>query len=437
MATQNRFVKVDGGFERIPALGTPEYTQYLVAQGRSLGVPGIEKYATPPQNTGTRTLEGATSNAPGSPLPVSNTSVSTSAQATSPYDSFNLILGGMLKKAQGFSTADLLKRKRELERSAIGRSTKPTDEDIRTLSPDQQRAVRSGEISALRPEIDANAYEIEKAEQNIDNFFRVYKEAKSLGQEWADKMVAPDSIIENARKVIEARPEAMSTVLAGFNDKTKEKILGSLDYSKLGEKGSDVNGTIVEVGGKKLLINSKTGETIKDLGAVGGGEGGFKAELAKSGRQAVATLLKIAEDNPDIFGRSAAVYLPEAFRSNAFRNYEAQLDSLKGNIIPAALTAMREASKTGGALGAVSDREGAWLSAALGALSMTQDPKQVIEQLRQIDKHLQIWEDAVDMYGGGNGEVTGGMIRMKGPGGTFDVPADKVETFKQNGYQAI
>jgi hypothetical protein len=73
---------------------------------------------------------------------------------------------------------------------------------------------------------------------------------------------------------------------------------------------------------------------------------------------------------------------------------------LKGNIIPAALTAMREASKTGGALGQVSDREGAWLSSSLGALSMSQSPDQVVSQLKQIDAHLKTWQDAVKQYGG-------------------------------------
>jgi hypothetical protein len=111
-------------------------------------------------------------------------------------------------------------------------------------------------------------------------------------------------------------------------------------------------------------------------------------------------MLGIAQKSPGIFGKTAAIPLPDMFRSNAYRNYEAQLDFLKGNIIPAALTAMREASKTGGALGQVSDREGAWLAASLGALSMKQSPDQVVSQLKQIDASLSRWQTAVQESGG-------------------------------------
>jgi hypothetical protein len=159
-----------------------------------------------------------------------------------------------------------------------------------------------------------------------------------------------------------------------------------------------------------------TGKTYAQYLA-GGGEGGFKSEVATTGRQAISNMLKIAEANPGIFGRTAALPMPDALRTDAFRNYQAQLDSLKGNIIPAALTAMREASKTGGALGQVSDREGAWLSASLGALEMAQSPEQVVDQLKQIDEHLALWEDAVSKYGG---SASGGDV-LRSPDGTQEV----------------
>ena len=140
-----------------------------------------------------------------------------------------------------------------------------------------------------------------------------------------------------------------------------------------------------------------TGKTYNEW-LTSGDEGSFKSEIAGTGRQAVANMLEIAEKSPGIFGRTAALWMPESARSDAFRNYSGQLDSLKGNIIPAALTAMREASKTGGALGQVSDKEGAWLSASLGALEMSQSPTQIVEQLKQIDAHLATWQNAVENY---------------------------------------
>jgi hypothetical protein len=65
---------------------------------------------------------------------------------------------------------------------------------------------------------------------------------------------------------------------------------------------------------------------------------------------------------------------------------------------------MREASKTGGALGQVSDNEGRLLGSSLGALSMTQTPETFKQQLQQIKDSIQRWQQAVNQYG-----VTGGL----------------------------
>lgn len=131
----------------------------------------------------------------------------------------------------------------------------------------------------------------------------------------------------------------------------------------------------------------------------------YRAELATTGRQAVKNLLTIAEKNKGIFGKTAATPIPDMLRSDAFRNYKAQLDYLKGNIIPSALAAMREASKTGGALGNVSDREGAWLASSLGALDMAQSPDAAINSLNEIDASLKRWQDAVNKETNDNAQI--------------------------------
>ena len=74
---------------------------------------------------------------------------------------------------------------------------------------------------------------------------------------------------------------------------------------------------------------------------------------------------------------------------------------------------MRNASSTGGALGQVSDREGAWLASSLGALEMTQSPDMIIKQLKLIDESLSRWEKAVNQYGETSASETG-------DGGIFD-----------------
>lgn len=73
------------------------------------------------------------------------------------------------------------------------------------------------------------------------------------------------------------------------------------------------------------------------------------------------------------------------------RNFKAELDTLKANIAFGELTAMREASKTGGALGQVSDRELNLLSSALGALDVGQSPVNLKAQLGKIKDSLTRW----------------------------------------------
>lgn len=73
------------------------------------------------------------------------------------------------------------------------------------------------------------------------------------------------------------------------------------------------------------------------------------------------------------------------------RDFAAELDTLKANIIAGELTAMREASKTGGALGNVSDKESAFLSASLGALDIGQSPENFKEQLGKVKESIYRW----------------------------------------------
>ena len=75
-------------------------------------------------------------------------------------------------------------------------------------------------------------------------------------------------------------------------------------------------------------------------------------------------------------------------------NFAAELDTLKGNIAFNELTEMRAASKTGGALGAISNVELGLLSSALGALSTKQSPASFRKQLAKIKASLQRWETA-------------------------------------------
>lgn len=81
------------------------------------------------------------------------------------------------------------------------------------------------------------------------------------------------------------------------------------------------------------------------------------------------------------------------------RDFSAQLETLKANIGFNELAEMRAASKTGGALGAISDREISLLSSVLGSLDPGQSPDALRGQLQKIKESLERWNTA--QSGGG------------------------------------
>ena len=84
-------------------------------------------------------------------------------------------------------------------------------------------------------------------------------------------------------------------------------------------------------------------------------------------------------------------YLPETKATY----FASQVDSLKAQIFANELTAMREASKTGGAVGNVSDKEGDKLSGVLGALNTKMSPSQFTTQLEKIQDNIYGWNAQV------------------------------------------
>ncbi len=94
------------------------------------------------------------------------------------------------------------------------------------------------------------------------------------------------------------------------------------------------------------------------------------------------------------------------FPGSAASDAHAKLQQLKAQGGFAILQQMREASKTGGALGAVSDAEGARLEAAFGALQKTASVPQALKELERIKKIAlegkgRLGDSYARQYGGG------------------------------------
>lgn len=76
--------------------------------------------------------------------------------------------------------------------------------------------------------------------------------------------------------------------------------------------------------------------------------------------------------------------------TNAATGAQGKLDSIKSQIFQSSLQAMREASKTGGAVGNVSDREGDKLEATLGSLAQAQGTPDFRAQLKKIRAQVKL-----------------------------------------------
>jgi hypothetical protein len=106
-------------------------------------------------------------------------------------------------------------------------------------------------------------------------------------------------------------------------------------------------------------------------------------------------------------------------RSDA-RAFAAELATLKANIAFNELAAMRAASKTGGALGNISNVELQLLESTLGALDAGQAPAQVTAQLNKIRDSIVRWQTARNLQPqAGDKEV-----RIPNPGDSDDAKAD-------------
>lgn len=107
------------------------------------------------------------------------------------------------------------------------------------------------------------------------------------------------------------------------------------------------------------------------------------------------------------------------------RDFAASLNTLKANIAFNELTAMREASKTGGALGQVSNIELQLLESALGALDPGQKPAALKAQLQKIKDSVQRWQAA-------GGTSAPSLTPVPSHGATTTAPSKKYTIIKRS-----
>ncbi len=136
---------------------------------------------------------------------------------------------------------------------------------------------------------------------------------------------------------------------------------------------------------------AKTRKETEMLGA----ESALSPYQARSNQAVIQSIDQILPKVSDkVTGKNAAFYdsMPKLLRPQEYKDFKALLEPLKSQIFTQTLQAMRDASKTGGAVGSVSEQEGRRFENALGALDNAQSAEQFKQQLYIIKDSIETWQ---------------------------------------------
>lgn len=139
------------------------------------------------------------------------------------------------------------------------------------------------------------------------------------------------------------------------------------------------------------LRNPSQGKIIAGTGPLSPATAGeaFTQERSKRNLESIADLKSSVSPFTTGLG-SLLTYVP----GTGAADFQANVDTLKANIAFGELQQMRNASKTGGALGQVAVRELELLQSALGALDTRQSPASFLKNLEKIENSISKFEQA-------------------------------------------
>lgn len=133
------------------------------------------------------------------------------------------------------------------------------------------------------------------------------------------------------------------------------------------------------------------------------GEAGAKREQMQQGSlaQADRIIAKVDQALEKVGMNSAGMggSLMAKIPGTDATNLRTDLDTIKANLGFAELQAMRQASPTGGALGAIAVQELVALQSTVASLDQAQTPEQLKARLGEVRKHYSNWKEAVEQSG--------------------------------------
>lgn len=215
-------------------------------------------------------------------------------------------------------------------------------------------------------------------------------------------------------------------------------------------QGKKVKQTVNTAEGVQILYEDGTYERIGSVyqapkagGAAGGAPSTYTQSLVQQTIDAIDAAIPLVTDlATGISGRFdfPLVGAQKDIPGTPAYNLEQKLETIKANIAFNALNQMREASKTGGALGQVAVRELELLEKTLGSLDIGQGDKIVNENLNTIRASLLRWQQAMgvapaeEASGGGDDYAAAEAAAV---GATVTIDGVQYKKTGDNAYEPI
>lgn len=217
---------------------------------------------------------------------------------------------------------------------------------------------------------DGNLYEVQVNPQT-GQLMGQPRPVQGLGQ--AQKKI-PDRLVPYLPPELQVNPQAATTAdLVAAARKAQEEA----NQPSLAERKFEAD--------QQAALQERQADQQREAGALDAMQS--KATLIDG---KVKEAIKIIEDNPVatggfIGGMSSNIYGTDAY------SLEKTVQTIKANLAFDELQKMRAASKTGGALGAVSERELGLLESAVASLDPGLPRSQLMANLQKVNEHYQNW----------------------------------------------
>jgi len=244
--------------------------------------------------------------------------------------------------------------------------------------------------------------------------------AKTIGiMAYRENMEAPeevDRILNPNRRLVKRSGPGGKPVQQLVTD--DELIAGVEEYQ---EPDTPNTGSWASAG-SGLLFNTRTGEFREAPQGAGGGKGTGGDAAEEYGLQTADRVIAAIDGVvPKINDRTAGIVGNATTRLGINQegiDVSAELQTVAGNIAFNALQQMRNASKTGGALGSVAQEELRLLQSVEGSLRQDQSPANLKAQLQKVRESMERFKAAQAKHGGGTDAegwtvINGARVRRK------------------------